>query len=268
MRNPMVSQIQKSLGDNLPSILSAAAVAGLVGTVVLAVRATPEATKQISSAKNDQYDAGVPLAVTEELIEETYANWTFFKSVKVCWRCYIPAAAAGAATVACILGSNAIGLRRNAALLGAYTLVDTSFREYKDKVIEHVTAPKAQKIDDEIMEERIKKNPPKADTIIITDGGDQLCYESLTGRYFKSTREKIQRAAQDIDARILQGDLYASLNEFFAELGLDSTSLGELLGFTVECRIKVVFSSHLNECDQPCLAIGYEKLPVYNYDKL
>jgi hypothetical protein len=62
--------------------------------------------------------------------------------------------------------------------------------------------------------------------------------------------------------------MYASANEFFALLGLDSCTIGEELGWTIECRLKVVFSSHKTECDQPALAIGYEKMPVYNYDKL
>jgi hypothetical protein len=260
--------LRRAFERNLPTILSGVAVVGVIGTVVLAVKATPKAVKEIKSAKEDVYDPEEPLVVGDARVEENYANWSLFKSAKVCWRCYIPTALTGTATIACILGANAIGLRRNAALLAAYTLADTSFREYKDKVVEHITAQKAQKIDDEIMADKIKKNPPPANTTYVFDGGDQLCYESLTGRYFKSSAEKIKRAAQDLDARILQGDLYASLNEFFQELGLDSTQLGELLGFTIECRIKVVFSVHLNECDQPCLAVGYEKLPVYNYDKL
>ena len=71
---------------------------------------------------------------------EVRDSWTVLKSAKACWRCYIPAGAVGIATIACIVGANAIGMRRNAALLAAYTLVDTSFREYKGKVVEHITA--------------------------------------------------------------------------------------------------------------------------------
>lgn len=257
MRNPMIHHIQKALNDNLPQILSGAAVAGVIGTAVLAVKATPKAMSEIQLEEIKRADES-----PSEIIILSPAD-----KVSVTWRCYIPAVLCGTATIACIIGSNAIGLRRNAALLAAYTLVDTTFREYKDKVIEQVTSQKAQKIDDEVMEDRIKKNPPKPETIIVTGGGDQLCYESLTGRYFKSSAEKIRRAALDYDARILQGDAFASLNEWFQDLELDPTDLGNLMGFNIECRLKVVLSTHLTECDQPALAIQYEKLPIYNYDK-
>jgi hypothetical protein len=254
---------------NLPTILSGIAVVGVIGTVILAVKATPKAEEEISSAQGEEVD---DLCASDErspdaVAREVSDNWTYLKSAKACWRCYIPAGLTGVATIACIIGANAIGLRRNAALLAAYTLVDTSFREYKDKVVEHITAQKAQKIDDEIMAEKIKKNPPKTETIVLA-GGDSLCYDSLTGRYFKSTAEKILRAAQDLDARILQGDMYASQNEFYNLLGLDGCTFGNELGWTIHDRIKIVFSSHITESNEACLAVGYEKLPVYNYDKL
>jgi hypothetical protein len=268
MHNPMASHIQKLIKDNLPQILSGAAIAGVVGTAILAARATPQAVLEVKKAQEEAthvYEDGVLLQDAQEAADKALAEWTFLDSAKASWRCYIPAAICGTATIACVIGSNALGLRRQAALLGAYTLADASFREYKDKVLEHVTPQKAQKIDDEIMTERINKNPPPQ--TIIFGGGDQLCYESLTGRYFKSDAEAIRRAAQDYDARILQGDAFASLNDWFRDLGLDTTDLGELMGFNIECRLKVIFSSHVTDKEEPALAIGYEKLPVYNYDK-
>ena len=273
----MASHIQKTLIDNMTSILSGVAVAGLIGTVVLAVKATPPAIEAILDAKQDKEDHEAEnfenngeitgRSIIDQRRQETQML-TVIETVQATWKIYLPAGLCGIATISCILGSNALGMRRNAALLGAYALVDSNFREYVDKVREHVTDQKARKIDDEIMADKIVKNPVSSNTIIVTDGGDQLCYESLTGRYFKSSAEKIRRAAQDLDARVLQGDMYVSLSEFFTELGLDSTSMGAYMGFNIECRLKVVFSSHINEHDQPCLAIGYDKLPIYNYDTI
>lgn len=268
MQSPIVMRLQKALKDNLPQILSGVAVVGVVGTVVLAVKATPEAIEKIELGK-DEKEVAASVAEDRSIFvrgahEQTL---TVQETIKATWRCYVPTAVCGVATVVCIVGSNTIGLRRNAALLAAYTLVDSSFREYKDKVVEVISAQKAQKIDEEIMDDHVKRDIPRSETIIVTGGGDQLCYESLTGRPFKSNAEAIRRAAQDLDARILQGDYYASLNEWFQELGLDSTSLGELMGWNLECRIKVVLSAHKTDDDRPALAVGYEKLPIYNYDK-
>jgi hypothetical protein len=241
--------------------LSGIAVAGVVGTVVLAVKATPKAMEAAEAAVAHK---------TENTPEVNGVFDTYFTRrdlVMATWRCYIPTAIAGTATIACIIGGNAIGLRQQAAVLGAYTLVDGAFREYKDKVHEIISAPKARNIDDEIAKDRLEKNPPVDKQVIITGLGEQLCYDSLTGRYFKSDIEAIRKAANEVNAKVL-ADMYAPQDEFYELLGLGPTTIGQELGWTIDVRLELVFTSNLSPSGEPCLAIGYEKLPVYNFDKL
>lgn len=261
--------ITKTLSDNAPTILSGIAVAGVVGTVVLAAKATPKAVDNI----REESLAKHPVLLKENGKVVSYENiWlpeelTVRQVVACTWRCYIPTAIAGTATIACIIGGNAIGLRQQAAVLGAYTLVDGAFREYKDKVHEIISAPKARSIDDEIAKDHLEKNPPVDKQVIITGLGEQLCYDSLTGRYFKSDIEAIRKAANEINAKVLS-EMYAPQDDFYELLGLGPTTIGQELGWTIDVRLDLVFTSHLSQAGEPCLAIGYAKLPVYNYDKL
>lgn len=48
------------------------------------------------------------------------------------WKCYIPTAAFGLSTIACIMGANALNSRKQAALTSAYALINQSYKEYKD----------------------------------------------------------------------------------------------------------------------------------------
>jgi hypothetical protein len=264
--------IARSLSNNSPAILSGIAVAGVIGTAALAVKATPKAGLSIGYAEITKNHPSAPYWDEETKKEmfasaDDYVSLTIVEVVKATWKLYLPAGITGVATIACIIGANQIGTRRNAALLGAYTLVDTAFREYKDEVVKQIGAVKEQKVNDEVIKRHIDENPPKDTQIIITGGGDQLCYESLTGRYFKSDTETIRRCENDINASIFK-DLYASLNEFWGLLGLASTTLGDELGFNIEHPVQTVFTSVLAPDGRACLALGYTSLPIKEYTKL
>jgi hypothetical protein len=251
----------QSLSSNSPTILSGIAIAGVIGTIVLAVKATPKAVVAIDN------EEGSKNVWSEAQADEGHIPLTNLETIQAAWKCYIPTAIAGSATIACIIGANKIGMRRNAALIGAYSLVDTAFREYKDEVLAQIGATKERKVHDEIVKRHIDENPPKDTQIIITGGGDQLCYESLTGRYFKSDAETIRRCENDTNASIFK-DMYASLNEFWELLGLASTTLGDEMGFNIEHPLEIVFTSQLAQDGRPCLAVGYRSLPIREYSKL
>ncbi|HEY2455577.1 MAG TPA: DUF6353 family protein, partial [Scandinavium sp.] len=166
--------VGRMLKNNSPTILSGVAVAGVITTVVLAVRATPEVMRARTITKVGKTDMSDPQQELDDL--------TIAEEIKVAWRSYLPAAVSGTATIACIIGANQVGLKRNAALLGVYTLADTAFREYKDEVVKQLGDNKEQKIRDEITKKQMEERPVSAQTVIVTAGGDQLCYDSLTGR--------------------------------------------------------------------------------------
>ena len=105
-------------------------------------------------------------------------------------------------------------------------------------------------------------------TAIVTTGyGDTLCYETLSGRYFYSDIEKI-RAAVNRANKIILEESYISLNEFYDELDLGHTGIGDSIGWGVAHTglINLNFSSQLTNNGTPCLVIGYDNIPVYNFD--
>ena len=252
-------RIAQSLSSNSPMILSGLAVAGVIGTAILAVRATPKAVYEKHKYAVDTTDRS-------ENEDARTRTLTHVEIVQATWKFYIPAAISGAATIGCIIGANQIGMRRNAALLGAYTLVDTAFREYKEEVLAQIGVTKERKVHDEIEKRHIDEHPVRDAQVIITGGGDQLCYDTLTGRYFKSDAETIRRAENEINRRVIS-DMYISQNEFYDLLGLGPTTVGDELGWNLDNLISLVFTSHLAQDGMPCLAVGYAKLPIKDYGK-
>lgn len=258
----IMNQVGRVLRQNGPAILTGMAVVGVVTTTVLAVGATPEATRLISDAEMRKSEDNAE----EGAMEIRYLELTYLETVKVAWQPYIPALAVGAVTIACIIGANSANSRKNAAILSLYTLTDKAFNDYKEQTVKQVGPKKEQVIRDEVAQKSIEENPPQS-SIIFTGTGEVLCYETMSGRYFKSDMETIRKAENDINSQILS-DMYASQNEFNTLIGLPSTGYGEEVGWNVDNKLEIQFSSVLAENGTPCLAIGYLHTPIRDYHKL
>jgi hypothetical protein len=249
---------QRALSNNSPAILTGMAVAGVVTTAILAVRATPKAIRQIN-AENFARDTNEVEGVEPPIL-------TTVDVVKITWKGYIPAAGMGLTTIACIIGANTIHSRRSAVLMSAYSLAETALKEYRAKVVETLGINNDQKVQDSIAKDRLEKNPVANSEVFITGLGEQLCYESLSGRYFKCDIETIRKAQNDINAHVVN-EMYMSLNDFYTLIGLHPTVLGDEMGWCTDNMMDLMFSSHLTN-GVPCLSIDYRVQPVLNYYKL
>lgn len=245
----LLKQGGKLVSDNSPVILTTTAVAGVLTTAILSGRAAVKADHILR-------------------MEEAYRELTFEPSLKeqfeLTWKCYIPPVLAASSTIVAIIGANHISSRRTATALSLYSLTDTAFREYKDKVIEQIGAPKEQKVHDAIAEQRIAANPPSREIIVAE--GEILCCELYTGRYFKSTQESLRRAENDVNFEINQS-MYASLDDFYHAVNLPSTELSNEVGWNVDNRLELQFSWVGFE-GKPALGFSYRSAPSPNFTKL
>ena len=262
MTLPLWMRVGKTkLVDNSPTILSGLAVGGLVATEELAVRATPAASEKIRRLRDDKAAEAGPLLKDQD--KARYEELSASEIIKATWRVYIPATISGMATMACILGANQIGLRQKAALVGAYSLAEMAFREYKDEVIRVLGDKKEQAISDKVSERKVKENIPDAQVIIV-GGEDQLCFDEYTGRYFRSTAEKIRQAEIELKTAILK-DMWCDHNYFYHLLDLEGVGLGEALGWNIDHMPEVVLGAHISPGGQPCLAVKFKYLPKVDY---
>lgn len=249
---PLIKTIHSSLAKHSPAILTAFGITGMIGTTVLAVKATPKALDLIENKK-------------EELDKD---KLTVAETVKATWKCYVPAAITCATSAACLIGASSVHTKRNAALATAYKLSESALIEYRDKVVETIGEKKEQSVRDAIAKDHVEKNPVTNNEVIITDRGYTLCYDELSGRYFYSDIEKIKKAANELNRQMLN-DMYVSLNELYYELGLEGTKLGEQMGWNVDRGlIDLKFSATVSADDRPCIVLDYRVPPMYDYQNM
>lgn len=207
-RTKMHGDFCKSLKRATPTILTCLSAVGMVLTIVTAVKATPKAMEFLKEA-------------TEEKGEEL----TKAEVLKAAVPAYIPTALLVVSTLSCMFGANILNRKQQASYISAYTLLDNSFRKYKDKVKEMY----GDGADDEVKEQLIEAEHRGLD---ISPSDEKLVfYEDNYGEFFELTKEEVLMAENELNRTfILRG--YVSLNDFYAYLGLPEKDFGEVLGWS------------------------------------
>jgi len=234
--------------DNSTTILTGIGVAGTVTTCVLAGRAGFKAANMLHAEWEDPEN--VPLA----------------EKVKQVGPQFIPAAGCAVVTIAAVVYANRLSAKETAAMAAMYTMSDKTFQEYKTKVQEKLGQNKEQAIRDEVAQDRINRNPPNNSTVIITGGGDVLCYDVVTDRYFNSTVENIKRAENTVNGEIANHDA-VPLSRFYDAIGLRPTPYTEEVGWNIDNRCEVQFSTVLSPDQRPCVSIDFARYPKADFDK-
>lgn len=249
--NEIIKTIKAGAVKHTPEILTGIGIAGLITTPVLAVIATPKALKLMDIAMNEKEDDLTPIEV-----------------VKVTWKCYIPALLTGASSIACIIGANSVHASRNAALATAYNISRTALVDYREKVVETLGEKKEKEVREKVAADKMDSTPIKNNEVIIMDKGNSMCYDSVSGRYFMSSVDTINKAVNHLNRQMLS-EMYISLTEFYYEIGLESTKVSDNLGWNLDMgEIEVVFGSKLADDGTPCLSIDYLVEPRYDFSKL
>lgn len=245
----IVSTARETLIKHSPAILTGVGIVGMLGTTIMAVKATPKALRLIEERKRE-------LECDELTVPET---------IKTAWKCYIPAVVTGVTSTACLIGASSVHARRNTALLTAYNLSQAALSEYKDKVIEVVGEEADRKIQHDIVKDRIEKNPPATNELVVLRHDYDRYYDAAYGKYFESNEREIEKAMNTINREIVR-DMYASLNGFYIELGVDPIDVGDDVGWNIDDGpIEIEYDSILGADGRAYIAIRYNVPPHYKY---
>ena len=87
----VVKNTKASVSKHSPEILTGIGIAGMIGTTVIAVRATPKALKLLEAERELKAENGEEISKTD--------------IIKTTWKCYIPAAVTGTVSVVCLIGA-------------------------------------------------------------------------------------------------------------------------------------------------------------------
>lgn len=245
--NPIIKSAARLLKTNSSKILIGAGIAGMITAVVTAVEDTPKAIECIENAKKEK---GEELTKTE--------------IVKASWKCYIRTVIFTGVSATCIIVGTVQQSRQHAALMAAYSLLESSSRDYHNKVVEMVGKDKDDEIQEAVSKDKAKKISTKNTEHIVSSGtGDELMIDQCSGRTFYGDPHEIRRLLVDINYQLFSED-WISLNEVYYTIGLDGIPLGNAVGWRVERGpVEPKFVAGLTDDDKPCVVLSFKEMPSY-----
>lgn len=251
---------------NAPIIMVVAGVGGMGIAVYSAYKNGPKALNALEAEKNRINDERYE-ATKENNYEgfEEIEKLPVKDTIRVTWRYILPTVAIFGGSAALIFGGNHIWAKRNAVLAAGYAVLDKAYQEYTSKAVEVLGPKKEQEIRQAVAEEHMKEEPLRKNYIVDTENGDTVCYDAMTGRYFKSSKDHIDRVVNILNKKMLT-EMYISLNEFYSELEIPTVELGDSMGWNIDNGfIEPMYSTTLADDGTPCLVLSYLVRPRYDY---
>lgn len=205
----------------------------------------------------------------ERMLEEEAEkdrDLTFKEKVKTTWTAYIPTVA----SVGLTLLSMTITYRGMNRQIAAITTIANSLLAYLENSNNALDAARellGPEREDEIKEKMINnhlEHSPIDEALIPTIGGTDLCFDDLSGRYFYSCQNVIDRAANEANKRVIH-DGYLSVNAFYMILGLEPAWMGEEFGWNGDHLLDIRFMTRVAQDGRPCLVVTHSNSPMFDY---
>lgn len=227
-----------------PTIMFIGGVAGLVGSTVLACKATLKLDEILAEAEADR-------ALTETIEHHSYsaadrdrdqAKIKFRTAGKIT-QLYGPSIALGVISIGLLTGSHVAMTRRNTAIMAAYTALDKGFNQYRERVREELG-------DEKDLEFRHGTETRKE--LVVAENGTTKEIEhktapmdtpSIYARWFDEGSTSWQRSPgynqvflncqQSYANDLLRTRGHVFLNEVYDMLGIERSSAGAVVGWVM-----------------------------------
>ena len=237
-----------------PEILAGVGVVGVIASTVMACKATTklndilaESKEQLEQIKTVAVDPAYADKYTEDDAKKDTTITYVQTGVKVA-KIYAPSVILCASSLGCLLASNNILRKRNAALSAAYMTVDKSFKEYRRRVAERFGDEVEKEIRYNIKAKEIvtvdEEGNEVKETVKVMEGADNPTTYSDYARFFDESCPAWQndpeynltflRAQQQYANDLLKAQGRLFLNDVYKMLGIDITKAGQVVGWVYD----------------------------------
>ena len=235
-----------------PEILIVAGIAGVVTSAVMACKATMKVNEVLAETKeniNKVHDVMADQGISEkEYSKEDSARdlaIIYGKAGVKLAKLYGPAIALGGLSLTAIVCSNNILRKRNVALAAAYTAIDTSYKQYRSRVIEKFGENvdremkygiKAVQIEEKTVDENGKKKTVKKTVEVVNpyDYSDYARFFDIGNPNWEKDSEYnlmfLKRQQAHANDK-LKANGYLFLNEVYDMLGIPKSKAGQVVGW-------------------------------------
>ena len=247
----MYNNTKNGVQKHSPEILAGVGVVGVVASTVMACKATMKLNDILEESKETRDK--IREVESNPRYEEQYSHEDAKKDLVINYtqtamkvaKLYAPAVILGSASLGCLLASNDILRKRNAALSAAYMTVDKSFKEYRQRVVDRFGEEVEKEIRYNIKAEEVTS------TVVAEDGSETTITETVKtmdpnlysdyAKFFDEASPYWQKDPEYNFMFLKSQQQYANdllkargrlfLNEVYEMLGIDKTKAGQIVGW-------------------------------------
>ena len=254
MKEKMIKMYNNSknvVQKHSPEILAGVGVVGVVASTVMACKATMKLNDILEESKETRDK--IREVESNPRYEEQYSHEDAKKDLTINYtqtglkiaKLYAPAVILGSASLGCLLASNDILRKRNAALSAAYMTVDKSFKEYRQRVVDRFGEEVEKEIRYNIKAEEVTS------TVVAEDGSETTVTETVKtmdpnlysdyAKFFDEASPYWQKDPEYNFMFLKSQQQYANdllkargrlfLNEVYEMLGIEKTKAGQIVGW-------------------------------------
>ena len=230
-----------ALKQHSPTLFFAGGVAGIIGTTVLACRATlklEETLDENRSTLNEVKHFQDTKYSEEDRKQDTVI--LYIRSVVSVAKLYAPAVLLGSASIAMLAHSHNTLIKRNAALTAAYTALDKGFRTYRARVVEKYGEDEDRELrygTEKVKEKDKTTGKKKTISRVGPDGASIYAkwYDQFNPNWSKDPviNRLFLRSQQNFMNDLLHARGHVFLNEVYEALGFDHSSTGAVVGWRI-----------------------------------
>ena len=203
---------------NSPLLLSIAGVAGLITTMIFTYKDAPKAKAALE--KQEEESVYEPTIVEKAMVV-----------APICWKEIV----AGSATAFCILFSNYISRKQQAALFGAAMLSSQMLEKFKKQLNPEQLEEVEKKIAEESYETKVKKDGMIVPSLVTGNPDldaitDRLFYDNYTGEWFYSSEYVVKDRLYQFQ-RSFAIDSKAGVNDYCEIMGIPQKEEYQMYGF-------------------------------------
>lgn len=229
------------LHKDSPGLLFGAGIASMVGSTILACRATLKIEEVLLDGQNS-------LQIARSMDHPEYSEQDRSRDVSLIYiqtsasvvRLYAPAILLGAAGVAALTRSHNILNERNAALMAAYAALEKGFNEYRERVVEKYGEEEDRHLRyGEKLVEVDGTDGKKKDIVVRANPG----MPSIYARFFDYENSNWSgepeynfiylRCQQNYANDMLKARGHVFLNDVYDMLGIERSSAGAVVGWVL-----------------------------------
>lgn len=252
-----LSKTKFQLQKHQPEIMVIGGVIGGVVAAVMACKATTKASEVLAESK-DQIEQINTLANDADVTDDVYSEADHKRDLAIVYtqtagnlvKLYAPAVILGGLSIASILGGHNILRKRNMALAAAYATLNTTFKDYRDRVVDRFGKDveyqirhnlKAEEITEKVEDPETGKTK-KVKKTVFTRGDDKhedgysRLFDAACGNWNNDANlnRSFLSGAQNYFNDKLHAVGYVFLSDIYRYLGFRETPECRVVGWTLD----------------------------------